>query len=72
LPCNDWFVAEYGILCSAHFASLAVAGLPITVFGCAIFLQYDQWVEQYYYSPQGDRSQAAKDFLFATLPFLAL
>jgi hypothetical protein len=38
---------------------------------CAILSQYDQWVEQYH-SPQGDRSQAAKDFRFATLPFLAL
>jgi hypothetical protein len=26
-------------------------GLPMTVFGCAIFLRYDQWVEQYYGTP---------------------
>jgi hypothetical protein len=38
---------------------------------CAIFPRYEQWVEQYN-SPQGDHGQAAKDFLFETLPFLAL
>lgn len=38
---------------------------------CAIFLQYEKWVKQYN-APQGDHSQAANDFLFETLPFLAL
>ena len=37
----------------------------------AIFIRYDEWIAQHN-SPQGDHSDAAKDFLFVTLPFLAL
>jgi hypothetical protein len=36
-----------------------------------IFPRYDEWLAQYN-SPQGDHSDAAKDFLLETLPFLAL
>jgi hypothetical protein len=35
------------------------------------FPRYDEWIEQYN-SPQGDHSEAARDFLLGTLPFLAL
>ena len=37
----------------------------------AVFPQYDTWVQQYF-SPQGDHSVAAKNFLEETLPFLAV
>jgi hypothetical protein len=36
-----------------------------------VFPRYDEWLAQYN-SPQGDHSDAAKDFLLETLPYLAL
>ena len=37
----------------------------------AVFPRYNQWIQQQQ-SPQGDHSEAAKNFLHKTLPFLAL